>query len=190
MGITQQIGASSLIKPGVIDNTVARPASPYEGQMVYEKDTDMVAIWNGTSWRYIAATTPTNGTVLQVVTGTTNTQTSTGSGTYSDVGLSATITPKSSSSKVLVFAQINWYNAGTNKTTFNLVRGSTQINETNPLGGDANNLDGGHFLTLLDSPATTSATTYKVQFKTSGSAGYFRASSVAFCPIYLMEISA
>jgi len=50
MGITQQIGASSLIKPGVIDNTAARPASPYEGQVVYQKDTDAVLVWNGTAW--------------------------------------------------------------------------------------------------------------------------------------------
>jgi hypothetical protein len=50
MGITQQIGASSLIRPGVIDNTAARPASPYEGQMVYQKDTDEILAYNGTAW--------------------------------------------------------------------------------------------------------------------------------------------
>ena len=50
MGITQQIGASSLIRPGVIDNTAARPASPYEGQVIYQKDTDAVLVWNGTAW--------------------------------------------------------------------------------------------------------------------------------------------
>jgi hypothetical protein len=50
MGITQQIGASSLIKPGVIDDTAARPASPYEGQVIYQKDTDAVLVWNGTAW--------------------------------------------------------------------------------------------------------------------------------------------
>lgn len=50
MGITQQIGASSLIKPGVIDNTAARPASPYEGQVIFQKDTDAVLVWNGTAW--------------------------------------------------------------------------------------------------------------------------------------------
>jgi hypothetical protein len=50
MGITQQVGASSLIKPGVIDNTAARPASPYEGQAIYQKDTDAVLVWNGTAW--------------------------------------------------------------------------------------------------------------------------------------------
>jgi hypothetical protein len=180
---------STGLRPGVCTSTT-RPTAPYEGQMIYETDTDMVAIWNGSTWRYISATTPTNGTVLQVVTGTTTTQTSTGSGTYSDAGLSASITPKSTSSKVLVFAQLNWYNSSTNKMNFNLVRGSTQINETNPLGGDANNLDSGHFLTVLDSPATTSATTYKVQFKTNAGASYLRASSVAICTIYLIEVAA
>ena len=50
MGITQNIGASSLIKPGVIDNTAARPASPYEGQVIFQKDTDQLLVWNGTAW--------------------------------------------------------------------------------------------------------------------------------------------
>ena len=184
-------GASwALVNTGyVICTSTTRPASPYAGQEIYETNTNMLAIWNGTAWRYFASTTSTNGSVLQIVTGTSVTQTSTGSATYSDVGLSASITPKATTSKVLVFAQINYYNLSTNKTTFNLVRGTTQINETNPLGGDAANIDGGHFLTFLDSPATLSATTYKVQFKTSGSAAYFRASASATCTIYLVEIA-
>jgi hypothetical protein len=128
--------------------------------------------------------------ILQVVTGTTTTQTSTGSATYSDAGLSASITPQATTNKVLVMAQINYYNVSTNKTNFNLVRGSTQINETNPLGGDANNIDAGFMLTLLDSPNTTSATTYKVQFKTNAAATYLRASATAICTIYLIEVSA
>jgi hypothetical protein len=58
MGITQQIGASSIIKPGVIDNTAARPASPYEGQVIFQKDTDQLLVWNGTAWRPIGAILP------------------------------------------------------------------------------------------------------------------------------------
>lgn len=50
MGISQQIGASSLIKAGVIDNTAGRPASPYEGQVIFQKDTDQMLVWNGTAW--------------------------------------------------------------------------------------------------------------------------------------------
>ena len=50
MGITQNTGASSLIKPGVIDNAAARPASPYEGQVIFQKDTDQLLVWNGSVW--------------------------------------------------------------------------------------------------------------------------------------------
>ena len=49
MGITQQIGASSIIKPGVCTSST-RPASPYEGQAIYETDTDKVLVYNGTAW--------------------------------------------------------------------------------------------------------------------------------------------
>ena len=50
MGISQQIGSSSLIKPGVIDSSATRPASPYEGQVIFQKDTDQLLVWNGTAW--------------------------------------------------------------------------------------------------------------------------------------------
>ena len=50
MPITSQIGASSLIKPGVIDSAATRPASPYEGQVIFQKDTDQLLVWNGTAW--------------------------------------------------------------------------------------------------------------------------------------------
>ena len=49
MGLSQQIGSSSLSKPGVCTSST-RPATPYEGQMIYETDTDKVLVWNGTAW--------------------------------------------------------------------------------------------------------------------------------------------
>lgn len=49
MGLSQQIGASSLSKPGVCTSST-RPATPYEGQMIYETDTDKVLVWNGSAW--------------------------------------------------------------------------------------------------------------------------------------------
>lgn len=58
MGLSNQIGASSLIKPGVIDSAATRPASPYEGQMVYQKDTDRVYVWSGAAWVYLYGNTP------------------------------------------------------------------------------------------------------------------------------------
>jgi hypothetical protein len=68
MGITQQIGASSLIKPGVIDNAAARPASPYEGQVIFQKDTDQLLVWNGTAW-VIPNSPAQNPTGLEYITG-------------------------------------------------------------------------------------------------------------------------
>jgi hypothetical protein len=70
MGITQQIGASSLIKPGVIDNTAARPASPYEGQVIFQKDTDQLLVWNGTAWVVIRPTPAEQITVYTSGSGT------------------------------------------------------------------------------------------------------------------------
>ncbi len=66
MGITQQIGASSLIKPGVIDNAAARPASPFEGQVIFQKDTDQLLVWNGTAW-VIPNQTTQNPEALELV---------------------------------------------------------------------------------------------------------------------------
>lgn len=62
MGLSQQIGASSLIKPGVIDNAAARPASPFEGQVIYERDTDHMLVYNGDAWVALgSAATTANG---------------------------------------------------------------------------------------------------------------------------------
>ena len=68
MGITQQIGASSIIKPGVIDNTAARPASPYEGQVIFQKDTDQLLVWNGTAWVIPNQTTQNPGGLELITT--------------------------------------------------------------------------------------------------------------------------
>jgi hypothetical protein len=38
------------LKPGVVDSTATRPASPFEGQMIFQKDTDQLLVWNGTAW--------------------------------------------------------------------------------------------------------------------------------------------
>jgi hypothetical protein len=49
MGISQQIGASSLIKAGVCTSST-RPATPYEGQVIYETDTDLTYVYSGSTW--------------------------------------------------------------------------------------------------------------------------------------------
>lgn len=116
------------------------------------------------------------GSVLQVVNGTTSTSVSTTSTTYADTGLTATITPSSTSSKILVLANVpDAHNAATVSLLYlNLVRDSTQLIEF-VRHGDFNSgvsiVTYGGSTSYLDSPATTSATTYKVQFKIHSNGG-------------------
>lgn len=53
MGVSSAIGSLGF-KPGVCTSTT-RPAAPYEGQLIFETDTDSVAFWDGSYWRYIEA---------------------------------------------------------------------------------------------------------------------------------------
>lgn len=190
--------SASGFRPGVCTSTT-RPTSPYEGQMIYETDTDMVAIWNNTAWRYTSATTTTNGTVLQVVNATFSTQTSNTTSTPADTGLTATITPKSSSSKILVnISQNGCYKNGLNaenRMGLRLMRDSTVL--SNFSGGlflytaTAIVLGGAISTTYLDSPSTTSAVTYKTQFwNPNGTNGCIVQTDSAMSMITLMEIAA
>jgi len=49
MPLSSVLGASTLIKPGVVTSST-RPAVPYEGQLIYETDTDRIAAYNGSAW--------------------------------------------------------------------------------------------------------------------------------------------
>jgi len=52
MPFSSVLGASSVIKPGVCTSTT-RPSVPYEGQLIYETDTDKLATYNGSAWSYV-----------------------------------------------------------------------------------------------------------------------------------------
>jgi hypothetical protein len=117
-----------------------------------------------------ATTQASAGVVLQVVQGSYSTDSSTTSATFVDTGLTVSITPKFSTSKVLVFVNMTQVNKSGSTNAgmgLNIVRASTQIVQfTDVLGISTvtgNNIVSGS-VTYLDSPATTSATTYKVQY--------------------------
>jgi len=136
------------------------------------------------------------GEVLQVVQGTYSTETETSSSTYSDTGLTATITPSSSSSKILVMVTMAGVGKGTNDTSCRIrtLRGATTIDTSLDIGytgSSATNYVGTFTLNILDSPATTSATTYKTQFSSNGNSAKARiCSSGSTSYITLMEIAA
>jgi hypothetical protein len=49
MPLSSVVGAQSIVKPGVCTSST-RPASPYDGQVIYETDTDAVKVWDGSAW--------------------------------------------------------------------------------------------------------------------------------------------
>lgn len=119
-----------------------------------------------------------SGAVLQVVQTVKTDSFSTTSNSLVDItGFAATITPLSTSSKVLVDVRLGGYESSTASIiAFNLLRGSTAI-ATGTAGQGAAvtmaitiNADRGEStgMLFLDSPSTTSATTYKLQMSTSG----------------------
>ncbi len=171
MPLSSVVGAQSIIKPGVCTSST-RPAVPFEGQMIYETDTDVLAIWNGSAWRQLAAAAATSGSVLQVQSTTVTAQPTTSTASMTDItGMTVTITPKSSSSKILVTGMFNIGMDSTDDMWFNLVRGSTALTGTGTTWYQRGNAFSNQTLHVmpfpinyLDSPATTSATTYKLQW--------------------------
>ena len=134
--------------------------------------------------------------VVQIIAATYNTQVSTTSGSFIDTGLTATITPTSASNKILVFVHLTGILKDTNNTHIfaQLVRNSTGIGTFEGIAGynNANTTSspGGSGIVLLDVPATTSATTYKVQFKSSGSvANVYVQGNGCVSSICLMEVT-
>lgn len=110
------------------------------------------------------------GSVLQVVYGSYSTENTTTSSGYSDTGLTATITPKSATSKILVIFNNNGSGKQGNDTrlSIRLLRGSTTLITSEVIAAYTNSSAsmgvGSSSGVYLDSPATTSPTTYKTQF--------------------------
>jgi hypothetical protein len=116
------------------------------------------------------------GKVLQVVQGTLTGAVTSGSSSLTDIGLSATITPASTNSKVLVLCTLTSCKKTGSDTslTVRVLRGATQIlrsSDTGTTNSAAANGIGTIAFNYLDSPATTSATTYKVQYASSNNTG-------------------
>lgn len=117
--------------------------------------------------------------VIQVVTGTTSTAVVTSSSTWSNIGLSLSITPTTTSSKIYIVCNIP-YAIGTNNQCiggFQLLRNGTSTYSSGAsLGLNINyyhNERNTHTFTYLDSPATTSAISYVVQFRTPTNVGSY-----------------
>jgi len=119
------------------------------------------------------------GKVLQVLSTTKTDTFTTTSTSFTDItGLSQSITPSSTSSKILIIGSLQVGSRTDSQCMFQLLRGSTSINICDASGSrtrataeqDAGTHDGANSVatTFLDSPNTTSATTYKIQMRVTG----------------------
>jgi len=132
------------------------------------KFTGLTVGTSGITFSYGSNSQLASAKVMQVVNATATTQALSNSTSYSNTSLSASITPLFSTSKILVFASFVLYpaNAISGAAVVGLNRGATLVAD-----GIAFNSVGSSQITsafeYLDSPATTSATTYTVQLKSS-----------------------
>ena len=131
----------------------------------------------------LTTTNPKAGNIIQVVqTAKSDVTSAQPNQTYTDIsGFTASITPSDSSNKILVTVMI--FAVGGDTTALRLLRGSTSILQGDDVSGkelvaagvyQTNSSSGGNYygakpitLVKLDSPSSTSAITYKMQWKTS-----------------------
>lgn len=146
------------------------------------------------------------GTVLQVQSFTFTGTTTIAASAFTDTGITVSITPKFSTSKILILATVQCSGPATTYFRVNLVRNSTAIAQPSNLGSQpstANSYIGdlgiatevyNVSINYLDSPATTSATTYKIQGQVGSGSGYVntRADGIGnqVSSITVMEIAA
>jgi len=151
------------------------------------------------------------GNILQVVSTYSTTHFSSTSTSYVDTGLSATITPSSSSNKILILTNLNTGCGTTTSLYFRLYNGSSEI--TAATNSNASGNQGGAFVYTnahpsgaeydldqvshhyLYSPNTTSATTIKIYGRTDGDTFYlnrydYSTSVGGASSLTLMEVAA
>jgi hypothetical protein len=141
------------------------------------------------------------GKVLQVVQDTLTANFSTTSSSYVDTGLTVSITPSSATSKIYITASASSFTVGgastpQNYSQYNLLRDSTQL-QINTFGHyqGATVSSNEDYIPLsfsyLDSPATTSSVTYKIQMKIGLAAAVkIDAGATQVASIIVMEIGA
>jgi hypothetical protein len=167
-----------------------------------------------TSSRGIAKASMPTGSVLQVITASTTSLGTSTSTSYADTGLTATITPSSASSNIMVFVSQSFAAIGGEAVGYGyqvnagvqLLRQSTTLVTSDSDSGGKYSLGFGTGaapasgnivlftiwnMNYLDSPATTSPQTYKTQFAkgTSGMSTIYANSSGVRSTITLMEIA-
>lgn len=131
------------------------------------------------------------GSVIQVVQGNATTESSFTSTSFISTTTTASITPSSATSKILVIAYISIQAGSSGIVSHTIFRNSTDLGN----GGSGfgrwfvAGSDVSVCMAYLDSPATTSSTTYDIRVKTSAATAYYNVNN-SKSSIILMEIAA
>lgn len=167
-------GIDTIVGQGhIICTSSTRPSTLVTGMMIYETDTTRLLVYSGTSWIPITQTNAF-GNAVQVVYASTNAQAGKNGTSYADTGLSVSITPSFSTSRVLVLCTVGgMHQQGQVVQGIKLNRnigGGSYTDLTPSTYGFAYSgtfADSAAF-NYLDSPATTSACNYKTTYACGG----------------------
>jgi len=137
------------------------------------------------------------GSVLQVVNATYTTETSTTSSSYVDTGWTFSITPTFSTSKIFIVARVTSRVIGYAFGSLQFVRGASTVLSPAPATAYETGITTGsadlrhvNSYVYLDSPATTSLVTYKVQMIAFSGYQYIVYPSNNPASVVMMEIAA
>lgn len=208
--------ADSAARGSALGTAVGAGTALAEGMLSYLDDIDEVQFFDGSAWARVGLPigtavpasgnvlvydggssewVPRSGSVLQVIQATHSTLVTITATSYTDTDLTATITPLYSTSKVLAIVHMAAeVDAGANNSwdfTAAITRTATQVCEWRVTAASfGGSLASTYVNAVLDSPATTSATTYKAQVKSNASGRTWRAQdNSATSTITLMEIA-
>ena len=185
-----------VITPSVTDNaiTLDKMASGTDGNIIsYDASGNPVAIATGSDGQVLTSTgagsppafeaIPGGGKVLQVVSVTKTDTFTTSSSSFTDItGLTANITPASTSNKVYVQVSIQGsQDVNANRVSVKLLRGSTAIavgasagsrsQASSGLSSPHGDIIASSSVTFLDSPSSSSQQTYKMQTAVTAGSG-------------------
>lgn len=150
-----------------------------EGQLCYLSDSNIVQYYSGSAWATVG---PVASKIAQVVSTTLTTATSRASATFGDVtGLTVSITPTLSTSKIFVIATVSvGTDTGVGHFFGRLARGGTgiavatstsnRVATSQQVSSPIPQVSTSWNASFLDSPASTSALTYSVQCMSPGGA--------------------
>jgi hypothetical protein len=196
MALTQVAGGMIASGQTITSPTLVTPAlgTPASGVM-----TNVTGIPAAQLTGQVPAANATSGSIVQVVTGSTSTNVTNSTSTFVDTGITATITPKFSTSRILVLISILglFKSSGNsnNRIGIQLQRNGSVLDQSlaNLWTQTAVDARQSSVYNYTDTPASTSALTYKLQFcneQNVAEARFQRDSNSGTSSIMLLEVAA